>query len=44
MAYDIVYNRQFVKVGDKIIPLVLVGSNNLWETRGFSNVQRRVRN
>jgi len=45
MSYDIVYSRQFLKAGDKIIPLVLIGSNNLWEhTYHTKNSQRRVRN
>jgi len=45
MSYDIVYNRQFIRAGDKFIPLVLIGSNNLWEnTFNGNNTQRRVRN
>lgn len=31
MSYEIVYNRQFLKIDDKIIPLVLYGSNNCYE-------------
>lgn len=31
MSYTIVYNRQFLKIDDKIIPLVLYGSNNCYE-------------
>jgi len=31
MSYTIVYNRQFVKIDGKIIPLVLYGSNNCYE-------------
>ena len=31
MSYEIVYNRQFLKVDDKIIPLVLYGSNNCYQ-------------
>ena len=40
MSYDIVYNRQFLKAGDKFVPLVLIGCNNLWEP----DSKRRVRN
>jgi len=39
MSYSIVYKRQFLRVGVKIIPLNLVGSNNLWE----ADNKRRVR-
>lgn len=31
MSYSIVYNKQFLKIDDKIIPLVLYGSNNCYE-------------
>ena len=44
MSYDIVYNRQFLRAGDKLVPLVLIGSNNLWETNMYGKCQRRVRN
>jgi hypothetical protein len=43
MSYEIVYNRQFLRVGDKIIPLVLIGSNNTWETNYESGRERRSR-
>lgn len=32
MSYEIVYNRQFLKIDGKIIPLVLYGSNNCYTT------------
>lgn len=43
MSYEIVYNKQFLKIDGKIIPLVLHGSNNCYEplTNGR---QRRERN
>ena len=45
MSYDIVYKRQFLKVDNKIIPLVLIGCNNVWENAYHRrNNQRRVRN
>lgn len=31
MSYEIVYNKQFLKIDGKIIPLVLHGSNNCYE-------------
>jgi hypothetical protein len=31
MSYEIVYNRQFLKIDGKIIPLALYGSNNCTE-------------
>jgi len=31
MSYTIVYNRKFLKIDDKIIPLALYGSNNCYE-------------
>lgn len=31
MSYSIVYNKQFLKIDEKIIPLVLYGSNNCYE-------------
>ena len=43
MSYSIVYNRQFLKAGEKIIPLVVIGCNNLWETNYYGKSQRRVR-
>jgi len=33
MSYEIVYNRQFLRIDDKIIPLVLYGSNNCTQYR-----------
>ena len=45
MSYDLLYNKQFIKVDDKrVIPFVLIGSNNVYEAgsnnkrvRGWSN-------
>lgn len=43
MSYEIVYAREFIKTSDgRIVPLVLCGSNNTWETT-YSGVCRRVR-
>lgn len=42
MSYTIVYNRQFLKIDDKIIPLVLYGSNNCYEVTS-SGKERRER-
>jgi len=42
MSYEIIYDKQFIKVKDKYIPLVLWGSNNCYEyTNGG---ERRERN
>lgn len=43
MSYEIVYNRQFLKIDDKIIPLVLHGSNNSYEIT-WNGKERRERN
>lgn len=42
MSYEIVYNKQFIKIDDKIIPLVLYGSNNCYTT-SISGRDRRER-
>lgn len=42
MGYEIVYNRQFLKIDDKIIPLVLYGSNNAYEIM-WNGKERRER-
>ena len=43
MSYDIVYAREFIKTSDgRIVPLVLCGSNNTWETT-YSGTWRRER-
>lgn len=42
MSYTIVYDKRFLKIDDKIIPLVLSGSNNCWEGT-YGGRQRRVR-
>lgn len=39
MSYEIVYNRQFLRIDEKIIPLVLSGSNNCYEP--LSNGRQR---
>lgn len=43
MSYEIVYNKQFLKIDEKIIPLVLQGSNNCYEPLANGR-QRRIRN
>lgn len=43
MSYEIVYNKQFLKIDGKIIPLVLHGSNNCYESL-YNGRQRRERN
>lgn len=41
MSYDILYGKQFIKVDDnRVIPFVLIGSNNLYEA---GNNNKRVR-
>ena len=43
MSYEIVYAREFIKTGDeRIIPLVLAGSNNCWSYT-FNGRSRRER-
>ena len=42
MSYTIVYGRQFLKIDDKIIPLVLYGSNNCYEST-LNGRERRER-
>lgn len=36
MSYQIYYNKAFIKVNDKIVPMVNSGSNNCWEVN-FNN-------
>ena len=36
MSYEIYYERAYIKVNDKFIPLVNSGSNNCWERSYFS--------
>lgn len=43
MSYEIVYNKQFLKIDGKIIPLVLHGSNNCYEPL-TNRRERRERN
>lgn len=43
MSYEIVYNKQFLKIDGKIIPLALHGSNNCYEPLANGR-QRRERN
>ncbi len=42
MSYEIIYDKQFIKVKDKFLPFVLAGSNNCYENRGGTR-DRRVR-
>ena len=43
MSYTIVYDRQFIKLEDgRIIPMILCGSNNCWETT-WNGKERRER-
>lgn len=39
MSYELIYDKQFIKVEDKFIPMVIIGSSNLFEYSGA-----RVRN
>lgn len=43
MSYEIIYGSQFIKVGNKYIPLVLNGSNNCYEIN-WNGKERRERN
>lgn len=43
MSYEIVYNKQFLKIDGKIIPLILHGSNNCYESL-YNGRERRERN
>jgi len=36
MSYEIYYDRAYIRVGDKFIPLVNQGSNNCWEYNYFT--------
>lgn len=42
MSYSIVYDKQFIKVGEKYLPIVLAGDSNLYE--GYGKREKRVRN
>lgn len=43
MSYDIFYRKQFIKVDDShVIPMVEIGSNNVWEATG-NRKERRAR-
>lgn len=42
MSYEIVYNKQFLKIDEKIIPLTLCGSSNVYEPL-LNGRQRRER-
>lgn len=43
MSYEIIYNKQFVKVSDtEFIPIILTGSNNCYET-SYKGKERRER-
>ncbi|MCL2106431.1 MAG: hypothetical protein FWH26_05140 [Oscillospiraceae bacterium] len=39
MSYEIYYDRAFIRVGDKYIPMVNHGANNSWEYSDFSGRQ-----
>lgn len=39
MSYTIIYQQQFLNLGDKYLPLVIMGDNNVWEL----NNKRRSR-
>jgi hypothetical protein len=39
MSYSIIYNRQFIKIGEKILPMFEAGCSNVYE----SNNERRAR-
>lgn len=43
MSYEIYYNKQFVKVKDKFIPMLLTGSNNCTEVRWINGRQSERR-
>lgn len=42
MSYSIIYDKQFIKIEDKYLPIVLSGDSNLYE--GYGKSERRVRN
>lgn len=42
MSYEIIYDKQFIKVKDKFVPLVLWGSNNCYEYT-YNGRERRER-
>lgn len=43
MSYEIIYDKQFIKVKDKFIPMVLSGSNNCYEYDPYTGRERRER-
>ena len=43
MSWDILYNRQFVRVNDSVIPMILSGSNNCYEISRNGGNGRRAR-
>ncbi len=43
MSWDILYNRQFVRVNDIVIPMILSGSNNCYEVGRNNRNGRRAR-
>lgn len=43
MSYEIIYDKQFVKVNDKYIAIVLTGSNNCYESGNSGMKDRRER-
>ena len=41
MSYSIYYERAFIRIGDKFIPLVNYGSNNCWENHNGREVPEK---
>jgi hypothetical protein len=41
MSYQIYYDRAFIRVGDKFIPLANSGSNNCWEYSGNRDIPEK---
>jgi len=44
MSWEIIYDKQFVKVNDKYVAIVLTGSNNCYDVGGYGTRDRRERN
>ena len=45
MSYEIIYNKQFIKLpkSNKVIPFILCGSNNCYETSRYNKREKRAR-
>ncbi len=48
MSYEILYDKQFIKLGEKYLPMILSGSSNMWDVNGarersWSNFQHILR-